>query len=518
MVATIMLRSANGTRDAARAVQAGDYNGETDFHIQIHDPFFREATVKSYDNDLLHLMQRVGQVEGLVLFKLSPIQVYEPTLAKDCFVPVRALAGILEHADDLERLSIENVCLVGREKDFDRFAVSLKHHPALLSVNVRCGCRQTEADFATPIAVTTSPLDGAIRNLGTVPLLKEVRIMSGLYSGDLTSAAFIGLCKLPALKTLKLFTVVPSDDCLAEMAPHLGQHPKLTTLSIGSEPLTLARCETLKEIFSNENSKLQQVHLSIDSIDGASDDESESNDDEEEISEEEDEAMDADLLFHTIVNAVVGSPELRVLNIDAPTDYAPLVVKHTKTMLRSNYFIEEVHLRTFEPFEDGIVDKWEFIDLKDEEIAFLGRANKLGRGKLLQNEVQVNRRDLWRDLLWATKDKLDNIYALINSHPTEFTEICLEFHQRSEKSLPSRPPVTSVSSLDMSNTSVSDSEDERDENAGDRLPASSESTRAMEAIVKEMKWRNNLAWGLVLCVLCALVCLVMTRKVSITIH
>ena len=112
------------------------------------------------------------------------------------------------------------------------------------------------------------------------------------------------------------------------------------------------------------------------------------------------------------------NPVAKLCGLDVGVkSYSAALVENTKIMLRNNYLLERVVLKRL---ENGI-----WLCLEDDEISFLLKANKLGRGQLFMNQGKATKDVTWMDLFEATEGKLDNIFYLVRSHPNEFAQMGL---------------------------------------------------------------------------------------------
>lgn len=316
----IEIRSLKGIRNAAEALRDGDFDGDgrsmsVHLYIRFNRNLFLDAAEveEVYEDDLVKMMEAVGQAQRLITLTMRTSSY---GFKSDCHLPVKAVMGAIEQAEHLRTLRIENVCLFGEERDFERLSGALQRLRHLEDISFECSCRFKGSADKTIV----SPLDCVVRGLGAIPSLEDVRFVQGKESGDLTPSAVGALCQLPNLEQLELLTFPPSAEALGEMASHLNANKgtKLETLSLGGNPLTSAGCKRLGEILSIKHSKIEKLHLNARSISG-----------------------DARLVLVALGKALQGAL-CKSLRLDAPEEHLSVAVDCVKTMLRLNYRLKEV--------------------------------------------------------------------------------------------------------------------------------------------------------------------------------
>ena len=400
----IELRSRGGINRATQALNDGDYNGVVSMRFSLHDPYFSGTPLDEFEQDLFETMQAAGRLQHLQILDIGSVNGTSDSAAF-CILPVAALAGAIEHAKNLLMLGIYQVCLTGRQEDFLRFAQALEKHGSLRYFTLQCGCRKLgdwRDDLTTP-----NPLDLVYKSLATIQTLVSISHCAGIFVGALKDSTLVELCRLPRLKTLFIMSCKLSDENITTLATQLKvKTPKtITSLKLCCEGLASRGCKALTELISAENSKLADIGVTINSFEKG----------------EDPTKLISDL------TAAVGKSSCNILRfhvVEKP--HSTALVESTKMMLRNNYLLEIVVLKRV---ENGIC-----LDLEDDEIGFLLKTNKLGRGRLFMNQGDATKDVTWMDLFEATEGKLDNIFYLVRSHPNEFAQMGLA--NEAEKMIP----------------------------------------------------------------------------------
>jgi hypothetical protein len=381
------------------------------------------------------MFAEVGKLPNLVTLCVVPIASVMSG-ARNCCVPVKALElAIDNNLNELERLHFDKVKLVGDREEFRALATSIEKRSSLCSVRLACGCREQDwnddtgrYDVATVDADYISPLDSVVSALGSIDSLGTVHLEDGVASGDLTKDTIVHLGSLSDLVDLSLLTYKLTDDLLEALARHLTL--ELVDVRLSCRCLGKIGSKALGDIVK-DCTFLDVCHFSIHEIQGDS---------------------DPNQILRGVMGAI-GKSGLSTVFVDVATPHTDVLLgkqlayywkgtattiicmldpfshlyifvtgpENTRAMLRGNYGIQNVVLRR-------ITCGGHFVSVKDSEIDFLLKANKLGRGRIFHERGHCGEVDdeiSWMALFEATDNDLTGIFYLVKSHPLEITEMLL---------------------------------------------------------------------------------------------
>ncbi|CAB9512823.1 expressed unknown protein [Seminavis robusta] len=419
---SIDLRSSWGLHDAARALLRGDYNSESSIKIRLHQGFFSKPLDPNDLNNLCRLMRAIGSISSLETLKIEPSAFSFTSDEWSCCLPVEALTSAMNEARSLSSLTVEmEVVLVGRAESFKGLALSLKDHQHLKHVDFECRAREgvditTRHDFSDTETGALSLLDPVVFALGHVQGLQTIQFCDsrrprGKALAHLSNESLRKICSIPNIQDLRLYSFEINDAHLTIMASQLRGKQKLIILGISCSDLGKRGTKAWKEMIAT-NRKIEKLHVVVKSL-------------------KEGGAKGA-LLIGQLVQQLGPAKNCSALRLTVPESIAKRTLLSVRQLVQSNYTLRTIGLHRY----DGRCTWW----VTDDEIDFLLKTNRLGRGKLFKqtNEGEVDDSTLWMTLFEATEGKLDSIYTLVRSHPSDFSQMLLKDHSEN------MPPSTKV--------------------------------------------------------------------------
>ena len=249
---------------------------------------------------------------------------------------------------------------------------------------------------------TISPLDPVVHAFGSIEPLQSICLRQAAPIDSLNNLSNITIARisaLPNLVHLKIFGFLLTDDNLEAMADELVDKLFLLELTLFCAEIGRVGFQALQAIVQ-ENDNLASFRLFIRKF-------------------AKNEGGSLYKRFENVLHCV-GKSKYKLFSLNVPNKFKTLCIEEVKKMIRGNTTIETVNMNRYSK-RDGQLYK-----IQDDEVDFLVKMNKLGRGKLFhqKQDNEESKTDVtWGTMIEATGNDLSNIFSIVRSHPLEFAEM-----------------------------------------------------------------------------------------------